>query len=61
MRTAPKVMPPILLCWPMKSETDVGGTAVEAKPFCTLDFVAMRQMAAGGHSDTIASDIEVHM
>ena len=32
MRTAPKVMPPILLCWPTTSEADVGGTAIEAEP-----------------------------
>jgi len=24
-RAAPKVMPPILLCWPALSEADVGG------------------------------------
>ena len=29
MRTALKVMPPILLCWPMTSEADVGGIAAE--------------------------------
>jgi len=28
-----KVMPPILLCWPMMSEKDVGGMAVEVEPF----------------------------
>jgi len=27
-----KVMPPILLCWPMTSEEDVGGMTVEGKP-----------------------------
>ena len=32
MRAAPKVMPPILLCWPMTSEVDVGGMAVEVEP-----------------------------
>ena len=31
VRAAPKGMPPILWCWPMMSEADVGGTAVEAK------------------------------
>ena len=25
-------MPPILLCWPMMSEADVGGMAVEVEP-----------------------------
>ena len=32
MRAALKVMPPILLCWPMMSEADVGGMAVEVEP-----------------------------
>ena len=30
-RAALKVMPPILWCWPKKSETDVGGMAVEVE------------------------------
>jgi len=29
MRTAPKVVTSILLCWPMMSEVDSGGMAVE--------------------------------
>jgi len=32
MKAAPKVMPPILLCWPMTTEVDVGGMAIEVKP-----------------------------
>ena len=28
-----RAAPPMLLCWPMKSEASVGGTAVEVKPF----------------------------
>ena len=32
MRPAPKVMPSILLCWPMTSESDVCGMAVEVEP-----------------------------
>ena len=27
-----KAVPPILLCWPMMSEADVGGMAVEVEP-----------------------------
>jgi len=27
-----KVMPPILLCWPMMTEAGVGGMAVEVEP-----------------------------
>jgi len=32
MRTALKVISPILLCWPTMSESDVGGMAVEVEP-----------------------------
>jgi len=32
MRASPKVMLPVLLCWPMTSNVDVDGTAVEVKP-----------------------------
>ena len=32
MRAAPKVMPPIVFCWPMTSEADVGAMAVEVEP-----------------------------
>ena len=31
-RVAPKLMPPILLCWPTTSEADVGDMAVEGEP-----------------------------
>ena len=31
MMTALKVMPPILLCWPMMAEADVGCMAVEVE------------------------------
>ena len=34
MRAAPKVMPPVLLCWPMTSEAGAGGMAVEVEPSC---------------------------
>ena len=33
IRVAPKLMPPILLCWPTTSEADVGNMAVEVEPF----------------------------
>ena len=32
MRAALKAKPPILSCWPMTSEADIGGTAVEVEP-----------------------------
>lgn len=28
-----KVMPPILLCWPMTSEADGGGMVIDVEPF----------------------------
>jgi len=31
MRAAPKVMPPMLSCWPTTSEADVGSMVVEAE------------------------------
>ena len=31
-RATPKVMPPILLCWPMTSEANVVDMAVEVEP-----------------------------
>jgi hypothetical protein len=33
-RTAPKVMPPILLCWPTRSEANIVDMAVEVEPSC---------------------------
>jgi len=33
-RVALKLMTPILLCWPMMSEADVGDVAVEVEPSC---------------------------
>ena len=50
VRTAPKAMPPTLLCWPTKSEVDVGGVAVETELSTSIPlyFVAVRQMAAEG-------------
>mgnify|MGYP001856810456 CR=1 FL=1 len=32
MRDAPKVMPPILLCWHTPSEAHIGGMTVEVEP-----------------------------
>jgi len=51
-------MCPSLLCWPMMSEVDVGGMAVEVNLPDTipLHVVAMWQMAADEQSDTMADD-----
>ena len=34
MRIAPKVVSPILLCWPTMSEADGGGIVVMVEPSC---------------------------
>ena len=58
-----KVMPPILICWPMTSEGGGGGMAGEVQSPANIPwhFVAMRQMAAERQSDTTAPDVEVHI
>ena len=63
MRAALKVMPSILLFWPMRPEADVGGTAVGIEPshrYSTI-FVAVQQMAAEGQSDKTISDMKMCM
>ena len=62
MRAALKVMPTIVLCWPMMPEEDVGGMAAEAESShqYSVIFVAVQQMAAGRQSDTMVSAMEVH-
>ena len=52
-------MPPILSRWATKLEADVAGMAIQIEPF--HQFVAMWQMPAEGHSDPLASDMEVHI
>jgi len=55
-RAALKVMPPNLLRWPMTSEVDVGGMAVEVEPshqypgmfcchVCVTEFLHVEKMA----------------
>jgi len=63
MRAAPKVIPPVLLCWPATSEAVVGGMEEEVEPSqnILLCFVAAWQMAAQGQAGKMASDMEVCM
>ena len=62
-RTAAKVMPPILLCWPKTSEVDVGGVTVEAElshrtfPTCCCHVTDDSR----GQSDKMVSDMEAYM
>jgi hypothetical protein len=48
MNGAPKVMPPISLCWPTALESDAGGVTVEVEPSLQwlVNFVVVLQMAA---------------
>ena len=63
MRVALKVMPPILLCWIIIPEADVGGTVAEVKLHTNIpfQFVAKWEVAAEGQSDKMASDAKVHV
>ena len=47
MSAAPKVVPPVLLSWPMTSELDGGGMAVEAEPSCQYFVTCGCRMADG--------------
>ena len=60
-RSAPEVMPPILLYCPMTSEVDVSGMAVEFEPSCQypITFCCVRQKAAKWQFDKMMSDMEV--
>lgn len=48
MRTAPKLMPPFLLCWSKKSEVNVGGMI---PAYILLHVEAVQQMSAEGQPD----------
>jgi len=48
-KAAPKVMPPVLLCWPTTSEVDVGCMAVEVEPshnYSTCKFLLITEQNA---------------
>jgi len=60
MTAAPKVMPPISLCWPMTPEALVAWQLKLTLPTnILLHFVALQQMAAEGQSGRMVSDLEV--
>ena len=62
MRAAPKVMPPILLCWPVSSDADVGDIAVEVQPFPQYSITfCCHVMGAEGQSDDMVPDMKVHV
>ena len=52
MRAAPKVMPPVLLCWPMTSQVNVGGMAVEVESSCQY-LVMLHCCVTDGSSGTV--------
>ena len=41
MRAAPKVMPPILLCWSMTSKANVGVSAVEVETLSIFWYILL--------------------
>jgi len=59
-RTALRIIPPILLCWPATSEAD-GGTTAEVEPFhqCSLKLCCCVRDDSRGVSDKMMSDLEV--
>ena len=64
MRATPKVMSPILLCWPMMSQADSGGMAVEVEPshqYSITCCCCVTDGSGGGQSDKMMSDMEVHV
>jgi len=62
-RVALKLMHPILLCWPMMSEADIGGMAVEVEPShqYSVKFCCRVTNDSRGQSNKMASDMEVQM
>jgi len=59
---APKVKPPISLCWSMMSEADVEDMAgLNAPTNIPLHVVDVWQTAAEGQSDRTVSDMKVQM
>ena len=70
MRAAPKVMPPILFCWALALEVDVGGMEVESEPshqysinlfFIFLIFLLCGRWKQRGKSGKMTHDMDKHM
>lgn len=59
MRADSKATPPILLCWLIVSEADVGIMAVEFEPFHQYSITSYC-CAAERQSDKMAFDMEMH-
>ena len=47
IRASLKVTPPMLLCWPMMSGTEVIGTAVEIEPTCRYSITGCCHVTGG--------------
>jgi len=41
MRAAPKVMPPVLLCWPLASKAYASGMALGGEPFTNIPLYSL--------------------
>ena len=57
MRASPQVMPHILLCWPTRSEKDVGGVTVGVEPSHQYPVMICCHVTDG--SREVVSDMEV--
>lgn len=62
MSAAMKVMPAVLLCWPVKSEADAGDVAVDIEPSCKYSVMFCCHMIAELHYQTLPIQLKlVHM
>ena len=64
IKAAPKLMPPILLCWPTKSEAEVGGMASEMESshqYSTMFCCHVTDDNRRVKLDKMKSDVEVYM
>jgi hypothetical protein len=62
-RVVPKLIPPVLLCWPTASQADVRDMTVEVEPSrqYSVKFCCRATDDSRGHSDKMASHVEVRM
>ena len=61
MKAAPKVMPPILWCWPPTSQVDISATAVEVEPSCQNSVARIILLPQTAAVRQMAPDMEVRV
>lgn len=59
--SAPKAMPPTLLCWPTTSKADIGMVEAEPSRQYSITCCCYVMHGSSGASDRMASDIELGM